>query len=511
MPASASHLAANGSSHAWAYRPTTAFGELTSGVAILPVHGFADHGLGLPLDIEEVIGSELLRKSTSSGELDHVPVIFPPVRWGLSPYQSGLAALDPETLLSMLNELSLGIKQAGYRKLVFWNTSPWNAEIIDVASRDIRINLGLQTFVVDIAGLGLSLHPRSQDRADVQSIGAYLTGTTPGSITVGEPVDTKFRPGNWSVLPPVAGISSVESEARLDTAALRLTGLWQEIFDRPGLDTGGQTESPSESSTLPEADCPYPAGRRQNYLPGLTATALHDLPDKGKKLVIIPVGAIEQHGAHLPVGVDSMIAEAASAEISRRLPNQVWFAPTITYGKSNEHADYPGTVGLSANTLRRTVKALVQQLHAEGFRQFALLNTHGGNSSVLVYTLRELQVELQVRAGMLRIPTTDELSPQERTWGFHAGEWETSIMLAIAPETVRMQEAICHYPAQLDDPGELRPENAPAVFSWQTRDIAPGGVMGDATLATAAKGERWLQAAMDELADQIRTLPQWDA
>jgi creatinine amidohydrolase len=107
---------------------------------------------------------------------------------------------------------------------------------------------------------------------------------------------------------------------------------------------------------------------------------------------------------------------------------------------------------------------------------------------------------------MLRLKASDELNPQERTWGFHAGEWETSVMLAIAPDTVQMDRAICHYPAFLEDPGKLRPENAPATHSWVTRDIAPDGVMGDATKATAEKGRRWLDTALDQLAAQIRDL-----
>lgn len=127
---------------------------------------------------------------------------------------------------------------------------------------------------------------------------------------------------------------------------------------------------------------------------------------------------------------------------------------------------------------------------------------------MLTYILRELQTELKVRAGMLRLSASDELESHERAWGFHAGEWETSVMLAIAPETVNMSKAICHYPVEKGAAGNLRPENAPVTFSWKTRDIAPEGVMGDATKASATKGIRWFYVALDQVADQIRRLLQ---
>ncbi|MBT5901690.1 MAG: creatininase family protein [Opitutaceae bacterium] len=268
------------------------------------------------------------------------------------------------------------------------------------------------------------------------------------------------------------------------------------------------TQQTPASNEVAKTSSPYPAGRRSRYLPRFTRAELDALDGKAEILVVIPIGAIEQHGPHLPLGVDSIIAEVASSGLCSRLPEAVWFGPTIAFGKSNEHDGFPGTLSLSAQSLRGIIKSLVVNLHTEGFRQFAFLNTHGGNSSVLTYTLRELQQELKIRAGMLRLKATDELGLQERTWGFHAGEWETSVMLAIAPETVRMDRAICHYPASLDDPGKLRPENAPATHSWVTRDIAPDGVMGDATKATAEKGRRWLDSALDHMAEQIRALLQ---
>ncbi|MDR0901581.1 MAG: creatininase family protein, partial [Opitutaceae bacterium] len=174
--------------------------------------------------------------------------------------------------------------------------------------------------------------------------------------------------------------------------------------------------------------------------------------------------------------------------------------------KSNEHTGFPGTVSLSARTLRRLLLALAAHLRDLGFRHIAILNTHGGNSPVIVYTLREIQARLGLRAGMIAIPRAAELSAQETANGFHAGEWETALMLACAGKLVRMGRAVREHPAQIDAPGELRPGGAPAVFAWLTSDISASGVMGDAPAATQKKGARWLEESSAALARRIEEL-----
>jgi len=504
MSTTSVQLSAVPSSGAWHHFRTTEMEAPTAAVAILPIYGLGDYGLGLALDIDEVIGSAVLTAALASIEAGSLLRVLPPIRLGLSPYHASVGKFDPDHLRDVLLEVSEGISESGVQNLLFWTINPWNSEIVDAASRDIRVSHALRTFVIDASGVGLSLHPSSSHRSRAQLLGRHLCGKSPSDTPSAPPVDTEFRPGNWANLPPAESISSETAESILDESANQLAELLGEIITRSLSATFTPNNTTSNLSL--SASRPYPAGRRRRYLPALTRTELDDLENKNESLVIIPIGAIEQHGPHLPLGVDSMIAEIACDGLYERLPEAVWFGPTLAFGKSNEHAGFPGTLSLSARSLRRIVKSVVANLHAHGFRQFAFLNTHGGNSSVLTYTLREIQHELKVRAGMLRLKASDELNPQERTWGFHAGEWETSVMLAIAPDTVQMDRAICHYPAFLEDPGKLRPENAPATHSWVTRDIAPDGVMGDATKATAEKGRRWLDTALDQLAAQIRDL-----
>ncbi len=507
---------------AWAHFSWQDFANLPArphAVVVLPVHGLADHGMGLSLDAEEIAGTHLLRKACERSR-DAIGLrVLPPLRFGLAPYPHTFFGIDPETAHDHIREIASAVRTAGFGKLVFFVTSPWHKEFIDAASRDVRVEFGIQTFLIHLNGLGLDFHPASERRAESQAAAAFLQArpAAPASRTA-EILDASFRPGNFRQPAPLAPNPAIDGEAIIRDASERLAGLLREIAARTPLNAdAGSSEplKPLPSATASEpiraaAQAPvlFASAYRSRYLPALTRDELDAWPNKENTLIILPTGAIEQHGPHLPVGVDAMLGQAWLTHALSKLPAgaRVLVAPPITYGKSNEHLDFPGTVSISGKTLRRLLHAQAAQLHALGFRHLAILNTHGGNSAVLVYTLRELQTTPGLRAGMLNIPFKPDISAQEREYGFHAGEWETSLLLAIAPEFVRMNKAICEYPAHLDDPGELRPENAPAIFSWTTADISHTGVMGDATLASVEKGVRWLDAASTVLAQRITEL-----
>lgn len=253
---------------------------------------------------------------------------------------------------------------------------------------------------------------------------------------------------------------------------------------------------------IPQA---YPAAYRTRYLPAMTRTQIETLPGKGSAIVIIPTGSIEQHGPHLPVGVDSILGQAWLSAALPHVPRStaVYVGPPVTYGKSNEHSGFPGTVSISARTLHRLLRSIARQLAALGFRTLAVLNTHGGNSAVLVSTLREIQTSVGINAGMLSFGWKPPLSPQEAAHGFHAGRFETALMLAVAPHLVHMSHAVCEYPAELTSAGQVGPVDAPATYGWISADISRSGVMGDATAATLADGRAWLEAGGRSLAEQI--------
>lgn len=496
---------------AWAHQPWTAFGPAITGqraVAILPVHGFADHGLGLPLDAEELVGSALLRRAVAAlGGAVQLRVL-PPLRFGLAPYPSTFFGVDADTAHEQIEAVATAVQAAGIERVVFLCTSPWNAELVAAASLAARARLGLHTYVIGLAGLGLDFHPAGSQRAQAQAAAASLLGQAPANPTrAADIIDPQFRPGQYRQPSPLPFTGQIDGAAVISAAAARFAGLLAEIVAHRA--PAAATPPVVGPVTEPAGESHWPSYRK-HYLGALTRDELEALPDKDSALVILPTGAIEQHGPHLPVGVDAILGQARVHHVLPLLPagSPVYVAPPLTYGASAEHAAFPGTVSLPIRTLRRLVLAAAAQLRALGFRRLALLNTHGGNSAVLVYTLRELQDGPAFRAGLLGNYASAEQDPQEAAYGFHAGEMETSLMLACAPEWVRLDRVVCEYPAQLTEPGLLRPEQAPAVFSWLTQDISQSGVMGDATRATVAKGVRWMTEASLALADRIEQVRQ---
>jgi len=164
-------------------------------------------------------------------------------------------------------------------------------------------------------------------------------------------------------------------------------------------------------------------------------------------------------------------------------------------------------------TFRRTMaggafRDIGASVSASGFRRLALYNTHGGNSSLVDVMARDLRAEFGLRTFSLfgsAGASFTGLDPQERKYGFHAGEVETAFLLSATPELVNAAEYTVNYIATLDNPELLLPENSPANFAWLTRDIAPSGVMGDPRPSTAENGvARSMDIAPNRLAKRDR-------
>jgi creatinine amidohydrolase len=410
-------------------------------------------------------------------------------------------------------DLGRGVKFAGFEKLLIFSTNPWHREWLDAAARDIRVELGLTVYRVHLGSLGLDFHPGAAltQRLALQAIAAGLLELRPLPSAAQESSDESFRPGKWAHPPPLpAGAIEPERAAAAETSRAQIAERLGRLIVEAAWHGRGHPPragaAPSKPSEAPPLWRPFGA----RYLGGLHREALRSAANRPGTLAIIPTGAIEQHGPHLPVGVDSILGQGLLGRALSVLPHgaPVFVAPPITVGKSNEHADWPGTLTHSARSFSLLVRAQVEQLHRLGFQRIAIWNTHGGNSAVLVPLIRDLQALPGLRIGMLQSSFKPAQSPQEAAYGFHAGEWETALMLALAPSLVRRHKAVCHYPAQLDDAGELRPEGSALTLAWTTRDIAPQGVMGDATLATSERGEAWTTATAAALAERIVALTQ---
>jgi creatinine amidohydrolase len=236
-----------------------------------------------------------------------------------------------------------------------------------------------------------------------------------------------------------------------------------------------------------------------------------DALPRDSTLLVLPTAAIEQHGHHLPLATDTLINNLLLGHALKKLPANVsvYALPTVQYGKSNEHLGFPGTLSLSASTFMAVVRDIGSSVASAGFQKLALHNTHGGNSSLIDVLARDLRAEFALRTFALHGSggiAFEGLTAQERAYGFHAGEVETSFLLAASPELVNRTAYTVNYIADLERPELLLPENAPATFAWLTRDISPSGVMGDPRAASAEKGARWLEEAATRLAAALQAM-----
>ncbi len=247
-----------------------------------------------------------------------------------------------------------------------------------------------------------------------------------------------------------------------------------------------------------------PDDRQFSYL---TWQEVDHLP-RERTLLVLPTAAIEQHGYHLPLATDTLINNLVLGHALQLLPGEasVFALPPICYGKSNEHIGYAGTLAVSAATFMSVVRDIGSSLAHADFQRLVLYNSHGGNSSAIDIMARDLRAEFGLRTFCLSASggaTLIGLDPQEKAYGYHAGELETSLLLAGCPELVKTDQYSVNYIADLTKPEMLLPENEPATFAWLMKDIAPSGVLGDPRPSTPEKGQQWLAAMARKVADAL--------
>lgn len=228
------------------------------------------------------------------------------------------------------------------------------------------------------------------------------------------------------------------------------------------------------------------------------------MPDKPNVVIVQPVGAIEQHGPHLPLIVDAAIGTAVLGKALEKLDASIpaYALPPLCYGKSNEHWHFPGTITLSAQTLMTTLIEVAESVYRAGFRKLVLMNAHGGQPQIMEIVARDLHQQyedfLVFPLFTWRVPhiAGEFLSLKEKEFGIHAGDAETSMMLAILPEQVKMEAAVAEYPQGLPEDSLLSMEGK-LPFAWTTRDLSQSGVLGDPTAATQEKGDRLWESVAD--------------
>ena len=219
--------------------------------------------------------------------------------------------------------------------------------------------------------------------------------------------------------------------------------------------------------------------------------------DAARWIAVLPLAATEQHGPHLPLRTDVLIAEAYLARVRELLPERIpaTFLPIEEIGISTEHTDFLGTLTLPADVALKTWMAIGETVARAGIRKLVMVTSHGGNSAAMTIVAQDLRAQyglLAVTTGWSRFGAPDGLfTAQELRHGIHGGAVETSIMLARYPNEVR-KEAIANFvPSSIAMEKQYRwlSTHRPAPMAWQAQDLHPSGAAGDATSASAEKGE----------------------
>jgi creatinine amidohydrolase len=242
-------------------------------------------------------------------------------------------------------------------------------------------------------------------------------------------------------------------------------------------------------------------------------------PQVEQAVAVLPVAAIEQHGPHLPVSVDTTLVDGVIAASLPHLPAElpVLFLPTQPVGKSNEHIRFPGTLTLSAETLMRVWMEIGESVARAGFRKLVLFNSHGGQVSVMDIVARDLRTKCDLvvfSANWYTLPLGEQVmgqfTPEEHRFGIHAGDMETSMMLALRPQFVDMaqardfksssQERAARYP--------ILGNGSSAKLGWQVQDYNPMGAAGNAAIATPEKGRAVIESAGRQLALLLQEVSQ---
>jgi creatinine amidohydrolase len=224
--------------------------------------------------------------------------------------------------------------------------------------------------------------------------------------------------------------------------------------------------------------------------------------EAGRDTVVVALGATEQHGHHLPLATDALLGDHLARALADRL--DAFLAPTLRVGCSAHHLGFAGTMSLSEDTFQAVVGDLVRSLSRGGFRRIVLVPSHGGNFAPLAAAIARLDQPERVTAltdlGVLfqiaRLGEREFGVPLSEG-GVHAGEWETSMLLAIHPELVRMEHAEPGFT------GELQDAIAGMFAEGGVAALSPVGAIGDPARASAEHGERYWSAAVELALEQI--------
>jgi creatinine amidohydrolase len=233
-------------------------------------------------------------------------------------------------------------------------------------------------------------------------------------------------------------------------------------------------------------------------------------------LVVLPTGAIEHHGRHLPLSTDFLVAEAsakASVELAASNGVNAWLLPGLAYTKSDEHHWAPGTIWLSWDTLMRTLVDIGQSISQTPCTRLVFYNGHGGNVALLQVACRELRRLFGLQTFLIGGGTPANggggSGSDEHGLGLHGGQLETSVVMHLRPDLVHLGLAERNVPEQLLDYEHVGFGKS-ASFGWLSNDFGPSGVIGDPTSATAALGKRMWEEGIQHNAAVLAEIAVFD-
>lgn len=223
--------------------------------------------------------------------------------------------------------------------------------------------------------------------------------------------------------------------------------------------------------------------------------------------IILPVGSVEQHGPHLPLSTDSVIAEHIATRVARQVPCVLF--PTLSIGYSLEHVGFPGTVSFTSQTFSSMIAEIADNLFETGFRTLIVINGHGGNRSILdssITSIKHTHHDLKLYSfTILDIARKrfNEIRKSPRRIIGHADELETSMMLAIRPDLVQMSKAVTEEP-NFPPLISLESEDlANVTYGWKTKEVTRSGIIGNPNFATVEAGRLLLDYVVQTISSII--------
>lgn len=235
-------------------------------------------------------------------------------------------------------------------------------------------------------------------------------------------------------------------------------------------------------------------------------------------ILVLPLGAIEHHGPHLPLATDALVAEAsASAAVQRAadLGLDVWQLPTLSITKSDEHSWAPGTLWLTPETLLSTLVDIGRSITQTKARTLVFLNGHGGNVALVNVALRELRRRFGLRTFFMpaaNVPATGggEGFPEELGLGIHAGYAETSLVMHLRPDLVDESLFARNVPEHIADFAHIGFNGKKVTFGWLSNDFGPSGVVGDPNGASAEAGAKLFADSVDFVVEALQEISRFD-